>query len=209
MGGSERRPSSVDQLTLGAPAKRRAAQYLFLDMATTVGWCAGSGRGLPAVGHVTLPSPNDGYRGRMFLAFHGFLTAKIEALQVGGSTVVLGFEQPIMPKPFFKGGKIIMPTNINVTLVLQGLAAVAQLVAEQMGVTYRRYDVSAIKKELAGFGGADKDDMMFVARKVGLTIDVHDEADAFGGYLLMLREFNKAASADFDRLVWSSRGGLI
>lgn len=145
----------------------------------------------------------------MFLAMRQFLLAKIAELQADGSEVVIGFEQPLLPKPFLKKGVIIYPTSIDTTLILQGLVAIIQGVAEELGLRYRRYDMGSLKKELAGFGGADKTDMVFVARKVGLTIEVHDEADAFAGFLLMMREFNKAASANFDRLIWSSRGALL
>lgn len=194
------------------PRKRRLIRpikCLFIDAATRVGWCAGAGDRLPKTGYIDLPRPVDGYRGEMFLELRLFLIRMITEMQADGSEVVLGFEQPLLPKPFLKKGRIIYPTNIDTTLTLQGLVAIVQAVAAEMGIRYRRHDVGTIKKELAGFGGAEKKDMVFVARKIGLTIEVHDEADALGGFLLMLREFNKDASRRFDALIWGARGALI
>ena len=93
--------------------------------------------------------------------------------------------------------------------MLQGLAAVAELICEDAGVECGYVDVKAAKKELAGFGGASKDDMVFVARKIGLTIAVHDEADALAVFLVGLRHYNPKASREFDRLIYSSRGALL
>ena len=184
-------------------------KLLTFDLATCTGWCWGTGATLPTVGHIVLPSPSNGARGPMFLAFARFLTGKIGELRADGSPVAVGFEQPILPRPFMKLGKIVYPTNIQVTLVLQGLAAVAELICEDLGVECGYVDVTAAKKELAGFGGAAKDDMVYVARKVGLTINVHDEADAFAVFLVGLRHYNPAASREFDRLIYSSRGAML
>lgn len=189
-------------------------QILFLDLATRTGWCAGSGKELPAVGHIDLAPAVNGARGRMFLELRRFLLVKIKELAQGGAKVVVGFEQPLLPKPFLKNGRIISPTNINTTLTLQGLAAIAEEVCEELrqsglDIDCCCEDVGAIKRELAGTGKADKDAMVFAARKVGLTIAVHDEADAFGGFLCVLRHYDRAASREFDRVLWSSRGALL
>jgi hypothetical protein len=184
-------------------------KILALDLATRFGWCAGDGQALPEVGYVDLPPASGNIRGPMFLALRRWLIAKIRELRADGSDLAMVFEQPIMPKPFLKAGQIIMPTSINTTLTLQGLVAIAQGVAEEAGLIYGHVDVSSVKKELAGFGGAAKADMVFVARKVGLTIAVHDEADAFGVWLVGLRTHNRPASAKFDQMIWGARGALI
>ena len=109
-----------------------------------------------------------------------------------------------------KNGRLIYPTRIETTLLLQGLAAIAEQVADEMGIECYHSDVSTVKKQLAGFGGADKADMMYVARKVGLLVTVSDEADAFGVFLVGIRELHPhATSAKWDSLIWGSRGSLL
>lgn len=185
-----------------------ATAILALDMATRFGWCSGVGNCLPAVGHIDLPPPVQGARGPMFHAFRIWLIWKVRMLEVL-APVTLVFEQPILPKPFLKGGRIIYPTKIETTLILQGLAAIAEEVCEGLSIPCKHVDVSTIKRELAGRGDATKADMMYVARKIGLTITCSDEADALGCWLVALRHFNPAASREFDRLVWSQRGALL
>lgn len=186
---------------------------LALDLATCSGWVEGDGSAIPAHGYLELPPAVEGDRGPMFSAARAFLVRRIDRLQAKGYRVVVAFEQPILPKAFIKwvNGKpmIIYPTTIEATLVLQGLVAIAEQVADEMGCDCGHADVSTVKKALAGFGGADKDDMVFVAEKVGLTVERHDTADAFGVWLAALRHYHKRFSEDWDRRIWSSRGALL
>lgn len=186
---------------------------LALDLATCSGWVEGDGSELPAHGYLDLPPPVEGDRGPAFSALRRFLVRRIEKLQARGHQVAVVFEQPILPKPFLKWerGKpmIIYPTNINATLLLQGLAAIAEEVAHDLGCECGHVDVGTVKKALAGFGGAEKNDMVFVARKVGLTIEKHDTADAFGVWLAALPHYHRHHSEAWDRRIWSSRGGLL
>lgn len=182
---------------------------LALDLATCTGWVEGDGSGIPDHGYLELPPPVDGDRGPAFSALRSFLVRRISKLQEKGLRVAVAFEQPLLPRAFLKGGKIIYPTNISATLMLQGLAAIAEQVAHEMGCECGHADVGTVKKALAGFGGADKDDMVFVARKVGLTIEKHDTADAFGVWLAALPHYHRHHSEAWDRRIWSSRGGLL
>lgn len=184
-----------------------------LDMATCTGYCVGDGSTIPDHGYIDLPPAVDGERGPAFSTLRAFLVRTIERWQVKGYEVVVVFEQPILPKPFLKweGGKprIIYPTRIETTLMLQGLAAIAEQVADEYGCDCGHVTVSEVKKEVAGFGGAEKDDLVFVARRCGLTIERNDTSDAFGGFLLGLRHYAPQWSAKWDAKVYGSRGGLL
>jgi hypothetical protein len=183
---------------------------LTLDLATTVGFCFGKGDVLPTVGHVVLPGVEMGDQGPKFSAFRRWMLNKIAMVQP--SLVV--YEAPILPKPQLRRdarGKsfIFWPTNIATTTVLQGLAAVVQLECEDLGIECRSAQVSEIKKELAGFGRADKADMMAAAERCGLRIAVHDEADAFGIWLLAVRFWAKEYQRRWDTALYGMRGAML
>lgn len=88
-------------------------------------------------------------------------------------------------------------------------------VCYQRGIECRRVDLRKVKKELAGFGDADKDDMVAAAEKIGLKLPPspkrarEDSADAFGAWLLLLRARYPSLSARFDSALWGRRGALI
>lgn len=185
-----------------------AWQLLTLDLATCTGWCEGTGEELPQVGHLKLPPAVGGVRGPAFHMLRRWLVGTVERMRTHGDVAVL-FEQPILPKAFVKNGRIIYPTNIETTLMLQGLVAIVEEACFELGVECHYIDVSSAKRELAGRGSAKKIDMVYVAQKVGLKIAVHDEADAFAVFLVGLRHYNPKASREFDRLIWSSRGALL
>jgi Holliday junction resolvasome RuvABC endonuclease subunit len=83
------------------------------------------------------------------------------------------------------------------------------------GVDYSSVDLRDVKKELAGFGGADKNDMVAAAEKIKLQLPAspkrarEDSADAFGAWLLLLRARNRSLSARFDSALYGSRGALF
>lgn len=98
------------------------------------------------------------------------------------------------------------------TLALTGHA---EFVCFRRGIECRRVEIRDIKKELAGFGRAVKDDMVAAAEKVNLAMPAspkrarEDAADAFGAWLLLLRARNRSLSARFDSALYGSRGALI
>lgn len=179
---------------------------LGLDIATTTGWCAGTGACTPDFGHVDLAPTINGSRGKRFSEFNVFLRRLIRKYQ---PTHVLG-ERPILPKPFFKGRTLIWPTSIEVTSVLQGLSAVAEMVCFDAGVPYEFVNVKEVKKELTGRGDATKEQMVDVARRAGLNVAVHDEADGIAVWLYGVRKHAKQHSEAWDRRIYShGRGGLL
>jgi Holliday junction resolvasome RuvABC endonuclease subunit len=182
---------------------------LALDIATTTGWCVGAGDRDPVIGHVALPVGHDGVRGPKFSAFRAWL---LKILSDWQPEVVI-FEAPILPKPFFdkKSRKWIWPTSIEVTTVLQGLAAIVELECHDRGIFICQAEPSEVKKELTGNGKADKPVMVRVAERVlGRKMAVHDEADAFGVWLIGLRHYAPQFRPEWDKRIWGrGRGGLL
>ena len=64
---------------------------------------------------------------------------------------------------------------------------------------------STIKKGLGGFGGADKDDMMAAAKRAGMHPKVHDEADAFGMWIVVMRTYAKQYQHIWDQRLYGNR----
>ena len=167
------------------------------DIATTTGFAIGDGTTLPKIGHFKLPSPISGARGPMFTAFRHQI---IHLLATEQPDLVVG-EQPILPRKIVK---------LETTMILQGLWAIFEQVADARHIACANIDVSTIKKGFAGSGDADKADMVHVARKIGLTIAVHDEADAVGCWLAAGRlRWSRAICDEWDKRIYASRGALL
>lgn len=185
---------------------------LALDMATRTGWACGDGSKLPQHGWIDLPAPDAGDRGQTFTAFRNFVIDRLleqsMVCEVGQFVMVL-FEQPILPKPFMKDGLIIWPTSIEVTLLLQGLAAIVEQLCDELGIACEMVDVGTVKKEFAGDGRAEKPDMVRAAESMGLTITHHDEADAVAVWTCGVRHYNPASVEWIDPLLFVGRGGLL
>jgi hypothetical protein len=176
---------------------------LALDIATCTGFAHGDGTALPTVGHVRLPSVIDGARGQLFHTFSRWMREKLATVQPD----VLIFEAPILPQPFLRNGRIVYPTKLETTLILQGLVAIVEL--ECHGVcTCVQTTVGEVKKQLTGNGKAEKPDMVRAARKMGLRIAVDDEADAAGVWLVGVRYYAKQHLHRFDRMLWG-RGATL
>lgn len=186
-----------------------AWSLLALDIATCTGWVEGDGSRLPDHGFLDLPPPRAEDRGPAFTTLRNFVRRRIDKAAERRVRLIVGFEQPLLPRPFLKNGRIVWNCNIETTLLLQGLVGVVEQLCDETDTECGHVDVGTVKKALAGFGGAEKEDMVFVARKVGLTIERHDTADAFGVWLAGIREFDKRRSEEWDRRIWSSRGGLL
>lgn len=178
-------------------------KILGLDIASCTGFAHGDGTALPTVGHIQLPGVEDGARGPLFSAFRRWFLRLLADVRPD----IVIFEEAILPKPFLKNGRIIYPTSLATTLILQGLIAVVELECEDAGITCVQTSSGEAKKQLTGNGKAEKPDMVRAARKMGLTIAVHDEADATGVWLVGVRLYARRELHRFDRLLWG-RGAI-
>lgn len=175
---------------------------LALDLATIrCGWCVGDGATVPAAGCWVFPHVGDDL-GALAVAYEDHL---IQAIEMHRPELVV-YEAPIL---------VASRDRLIVIRKLYGLGWETERVCTRRGIVCREAGLRRIKKELAGFSGAAKDDMVFAARKIGVTLPgtkaagQEDAADAVGGWLLGLRHLDPKLSATWDGRLWCARGGLI
>jgi Holliday junction resolvasome RuvABC endonuclease subunit len=165
---------------------------LALDLATCTGWCAGSGEGTPEIGAVRMPDTGEEV-GPFLSFFRKWLEIKLGEIQ---PTMVI-IEAPILAST----------TNIWTTRKLQGLAGVAEMVCYDLSLEVREVHLQTVKKALGGSGNASKPDMMAAAKRCGLNPKTFDEADAFGVWIVALREYAKPFAHIWDQRLYSYRAG--
>lgn len=171
------------------------------DTATRrTGWCAGSGGAIPQTGAILLQQyEND--LGGMLDAFDREVIAVANRFQ---------------PTHFIYESPILKPTDHLLTVrKLYALGGVLELRARRLGILICEEPAKALKKELTGKRHAEKGDMVFVARKVGVRLPetkaagMEDAADAFAAWLIGVRHYAKAHSGAWDRRLYSSRGAMF
>jgi Holliday junction resolvasome RuvABC endonuclease subunit len=146
---------------------------LALDISSRVGWVAFHRPGALA-GIGTWHVPDSPRLGERFLWFERWLIGKCREHRPD----VLAFEEPIRGLPWRKAGTDRY-TTMPVQKLLQGLAAIAELVAAEIDCE-RCIEVptSTAKKKLAGHGRADKTMMIAAAIKMGIDVADEHQADA-------------------------------
>lgn len=189
---------------------------LGLDLASRLcGWCAGDGAQLPDCGAWELESAKneDGsYEfGRMLASLEDYLGIAFRRFQ----PEAVAYECPLLiPKRFDpKTQRMVPGDNLGKLRLLYPLSAFVEWYCFKSGVPCYEVTVAAIKKEVTGNAYAEKDDLVAVARKVGLALPAgegaKDASDAWGAWLLLLRAFNPEASREFDRRIWTPKGAML
>ena len=145
----------------------------FLDLATQTGWASGPPGGNPRFGTKVLPSTGDDI-GRFARAFDEWLNDFITVEQ----PIALAFEAPIIRSGF---------TSIATARKLTGLAWHTEFVCGRRQVAYFEANIMTIKKQFAGSGKAQKDDMIAVAHRYGWPVKTEHEADACGGWVFAVK----------------------
>lgn len=202
---------------------------LALDLATTTGWCAGDGSELPVLGTLKMPSTKEEV-GPFLDVFFRWLHGKISELQteagieteagvygprsVDPKALVVIIEAPFLPKAKFDRATGVLhqaPTTIATTRKLQGLAGIAEMVCYQRHVLIEEANLASVKKALGGSTTrkTSEVDMMEAARKCGLAPKVHDEADAFGVWILAVRAYARRYQHIWDQKLYGARGALV
>lgn len=196
----------------------------FLDLASRKsGFCVGRGDALPLAGAWLWPSfdlapddpKNDSWDyGGMLDALYEDVCRLIDCHE----PEMIGYEEPILVsggrgrdrRPGEYGDKLV---NLR---KLYPLGPFVEWVCLRRGVRCVEVDLRSIKKELAGFGGADKNDMVAAAEKLGIVLPKtkaagrEDAADAAGGWLYLLRLYGeKTFSQEWDRRLWGRRPTLL
>lgn len=204
------------------------AMLFTLDLATTTGFCWGAGDETPALGHVKMPDTKEDV-GRFLDFFYRWMHLKVTDIMaemgpelettpgpygaqlVNRKELIIVFEAPVLPRakldtrPGRVGALIQAPVTIQTTRKLQGLAGVAEMVAVQRNCVIEEVYNATIKKGLGGFGGADKDDMVTAAKRAGMNPKVHDEADAFGIWIVVMRTYAKQYQHLWDQRLYGNR----
>lgn len=169
------------------------------DIATRLtGYCSGTGDKMPEAGVLEFPQVGDdlGKLGSQF-------SDQLERLFTRLPPTAVIYEAPIK----------LRTDKLSTLRHIYGMGMVLETVCVKYGVGCFEVDLRDIKREVTGNPSAEKDDMVAVARKVGLRLPpgpaAKDATDAWGAWLLGVRKFNKPASARWDRLVRSPRGALL
>lgn len=178
---------------------------LAYDIATTTGWCAGGGAETPAVGHVRLPSG----KGKDDLAtpfdfWDRWLARHIEEWKPD----LVVFEAPLLPRPSVdpNTGKVAQNTTMATVKRLSALQVFVELHCHRRNIPCYEVAGPTIKKRLAGSGKATKLDMVSVAKRAQVPVSTHDEADAFGVWLVAVQYYAKQHQMKWDRALYSTRG---
>lgn len=180
-----------------------------LDIAPrSTGWCVGAGSDLPTVGAWAYPEPRPAEVGRLLSLFDRHLCTLLDHYQPH----VLVFEAPILVHRSKYSQRNDKLEDVARTL---GMTAHVEWRCHDRGIPCHSVDLRSVKKELAGFGAATKNDMVAAAEKIGLSLPrspmraKEDAADAFGAWLILLRHHDKQKSSRFDSALWGHRGTLI
>lgn len=164
------------------------------------GFCSGSGQTLPECGAVCLDQHDDDI-GACLAQFHGFLSHHFDAHRPDKVVV----EAPMLNPRRDKLLTIRKIYSINAHL---------EWFCQAKGVECSEVSAKAIKTEVTGSHLAAKDDLVAVALQCGLRLPKpshgqKDAADAFGGWLMALRHYDRATRSKWDTAIWSKRGFLI
>lgn len=194
----------------------------FLDLASRKsGYCVGRGDTLPTAGAWLWPSfdlaPDDPKDdswdyGSMLDALYEDLNRLLDCHE----PEMVGYEEPIL----VSGGQNRRPGQYGDKLVnlrkLYPLGPFVEWVCKRRGIRCVEVDLRSIKRELAGFAAAGKNDMIAAAEKLGIALPEtkaagrEDAADAAGGWLYLLRLYgDRQLSQEWDRRLWSRRPTLL
>lgn len=167
------------------------------------GWCVGAGDGVPTAGawrfdHI---DPNDTplLYSEYKSAFHRLL-ARFPAVS-----------QVIYEAPF------IDRYRDKVTSLRRrfGIDAVLELTCHEQNLIVEESPFGQLKRALAGFAKADKDDMVATALKLGVALPKtkadgrEDAADAVAAWLIGVRHYAPRFQPEWDRRLYSPRGALL
>lgn len=100
-------------------------------------------------------------------------------------------------------------------LKLYGVFMVLATLADKLDIAFRTVDVSEVKVELTGDRKAEKDDMVRMARKLGIILPdikargLYDAADATGVWKCGVRLFARRHLAKWDTALYSNRGAML
>lgn len=176
------------------------------------GWASGDGSALPHAGAWAFPQTGASL-GKMLVWLDDALDAHYELYRP--EAVV--YEAPILViNQRFKDAqgqtRFRSDTLANVRKTYN-LGGHIEFWCERKGIPCHEVDLVAVKKELAGFGAAQKSDMTTAAEKLGVSLPEgqgrEDAADALGCWLLLLRAKSRLLSSRFDAALYGGRANAL
>lgn len=177
-----------------------------LDLATRLcGWTTGDGSTVPKCDVWKLPDVGADL-GQMLDEYDRALYHHVETYRPDA----IGYEAPII---VHKASRTRQYADKPLTLrKIYSLGAHTEFVCLRRGIECSEIGLRKIKAELTGDSLASKASMVDMARRLGLTLPTgpgaEDAADSFGGFLVMLRHYDKEASRAWDVRIMKARGGL-
>lgn len=152
----------------------RAGPVLFLDLATTTGWCEGPPGDRPKSGTIRL-APDGAPPAAVFAGMMRFLADRFRLTRYR----LIAYEAPMDPRH--------MKTNANTVRKLIGLPAIVEGLAYETGHwSIREARVDAIRMSLLGFRpgkGEGKTAVIAAIEALGFNPRDDNEADAIAGWL--------------------------
>jgi Holliday junction resolvasome RuvABC endonuclease subunit len=188
-------------------------RYTFFDPGSKfLGWATGDGRSLPQVGAFSFVQTGENY-GKMLRQVADAVGEHLDTFR----PAEVAYEEPVLIfNQRYKGKDGHWhKRNDNLATLRKTIPIGVRIeeICDRRGIPCRETSIESVKKELAGFGAATKDDMVAAAEKLGVALPdgprAKDAADALGGWLLLLRYRNRVLSAEFDKRLWGSRRGAL
>lgn len=188
------------------------------DLATSSGICYGRPDTTPHATAIKAPSSGVdlGAWGAFYWTYFNTLFDQLGERLEPGELILVNYESPILPEKRFDKAqqKMVGGTNIQTTRKLHSLGLMLETVANVRNergpvlIDVRECHLSSIKKELGGSGSSNKDAMVYVARRSGISLpegeEAKDAADAFGAWLLAIRHHAPRPERDYwDRRISS------
>lgn len=118
-------------------------------------------------------------------------------------------------KPKLVNGRWIKPRTDDPWFLrkIHAITGHVEWLCERHGIWCKEIDPVKVKQSLAGFSGANKNDQIAAALKIGLSLTKgpaqDDEADSFGVWLALLRDRDRQLGMRWDRLLYGRRGALL
>lgn len=185
----------------------------FLDPGSKrTGFAYGDGSRLPTVGAWGFPQAGVNY-GQVLACLADALEAHIEQYRPDQ----LAYESPIVVfnQCYKDASGQIRKRNDNLATLRKTIPLGPRIeeVCWRRGIPCFETSIESVKKELSGAFRAEKSVMVEAATKLGVVLPsgpgAEDAADALGGWLLLLRLRDRAASVKFDQALYSARGTVL
>lgn len=185
--------------------------YLGLDLASRLtGWCCGRPDSIPECGTWEMPpvrNPDGSHDyGELLCGLQDYLNVTYIRFRF----THVAYESPILITRRTDRRAVDSLAKLR---LLYPLGPFVQWWCRRREIPCVEKTVAAIKTEITGNRHADKADLVAQAQKCGLILPpgekAKDAADAWGCWVLLVRDLDRKASAEWDRRIWSPRGALL